>query len=404
MTVVDRFLQYVTFGTQSDEGSSTCPSTQGQRVFGAELVRQLTELGAHNARQDEYGYVYGWLPATAGMEGVPCLGFIAHMDTASAAPGDGVKPRRVVYQGGELVLNEALGVSLDPERFPQLAGLVGKELIVTDGTTLLGADDKAGASEIMAAAAYLVAHPEIPHGRIAIGFTPDEELGRGPDHFDVEGFGATAAYTVDGGVLGNVTYENFSAAKAHVTIHGVNIHPGTAKGKMKNALLMACELVGMMPPKETPAHTDGYEGFFHLYEVTGDEERATLSFLVRDFEKEGFQRRKDLLRALCAQMDEKYGPGTAEVDFQDQYYNMREPLEDHMYLIHRARAAFEKVGVPPSAEPSRGGTDGARLTFMGLPCPNLSHGGINSHSVYEFIPVSSLETMTQVLIHLMSAE
>ena len=400
MNAVERFLKYVTYDTQSDEHSQTTPTTEKQKVLGAALAEELNQLGLHNAHMDEFGYVYAWLPATPGCEGTPCVGLIAHMDTAPSAPGAGVTPRIVHYEGGDIVLNDEKQILMRAAEFESLASYVGQDLIVTDGTTLLGADDKAGVAEIMSAVEYLTLHPEIPHGRIAVGFTPDEEVGSGADHFDVAGFGAAVAYTVDGGELGELEYENFNAASAHITVHGVNIHPGSAKNKMKNAILMAVELVNMLPPAETPAHTEGYEGFYHLCEMSGDETTATLSYIIRDHDRAKFEARKACLTRVADYLNAKYGAGTVELDLNDSYYNMREQIEPHMYLIHRARAAMEAAGVAPLEVPIRGGTDGARLSYMGLPCPNLCTGGVNFHGIHEYIPVQALETMTQVLVNL----
>ena len=403
MNAVERFLKYVTYDTQSDEHSQTIPSTEKQKVLGAALAEELSQLGLHNAHMDQYGYVYGWLPATPGCEGIPCMGLIAHMDTAPSAPGGGVSPRIVHYEGGDIVLNEEKKIVMKAAEFESLAKYMGQDLIVTDGTTLLGADDKAGVAEIMSAVEQLILHPEIPHGRIAVGFTPDEEVGSGADHFDVAGFGAAVAYTVDGGELGELEYENFNAASADITIHGVNIHPGSAKNKMKNALLMGVELINMLPPAETPAHTEGYEGFYHLGEMSGNETKTTLSIIVRDHDRAKFEARKAYLTRVAAYLNDKYGAGTVELDLKDSYYNMREQIEPHMYLIHRARAAMEAVGIAPLEVPIRGGTDGARLSYMGLPCPNLCTGGVNFHGVHEYIPTDALLKMTDVLVHLVKA-
>ena len=402
MNAVERFLRYVTYDTQSDEHSDTTPSSEKQKVLGAALAEELNQLGLYNAHMDQYGYVYGWLPASPGCEGIPCVGLIAHMDTSPSAPGGGVKARVVRYEGGDIVLNEEQNIVMRAADFESLAGYVGQELIVTDGTTLLGADDKAGVAEIMAALDYLVSHPEIPHGRIAVGFTPDEEVGQGADHFDVEGFGAAVAYTVDGGELGELEYENFNGASASVLVHGVNIHPGSAKNKMKNAQLIAIEFASMLPPAETPAHTEGYEGFYHLCEMAGDETLARLEYIIRDHCREKFEGRKTCMERIAAYLNDKYGAGTVELNLRDSYYNMRQQIEPHMYLIHRARAAMEAAGITPMEVPIRGGTDGARLSYMGLPCPNLCTGGLNFHGVHEYIPVMALEKMTQVLVNLVT--
>ena len=404
MNVADRFLHYVSFDTQSSESGESVPSTEKQKLLGAYLAAELSQMGLQNARMDEKGYVYGALPASPGCEGIPCVGLIAHMDTSPDAPGADVKPRIVDYQGGDIILNEEEGIVMRPSEFESLTKYRGKRLIVTDGTTLLGSDDKAGVAEIFTALEYLVSHPEVRHGRIAVGVTPDEEVGRGADHFDVEGFGAAVAYTVDGGELGEIEYENFNAANAGVYLHGVNIHPGSAKNKMKNALLLAQEFLNLLPPAETPGHTEGYEGFYHLHRMSGDETQAELHFLIRDHDRAKFEGRKDFLRCCGEFLNAKYGAGTVEVLLKDSYYNMKEQIEPHMYLILRARSAMEKAGVKPLEVPIRGGTDGARLSYMGLPCPNLSTGGVNFHGVHEYIPVESLEKMVEVLIHLVTAE
>ena len=404
MNAIDRFLRYVTYDTQSDEGSDTCPSTAKQKVLGQALADELGQLGLYNAHMDEHGYVYAWLPATPGCEGIPCVGLVAHMDTSPDAPGANVKPRIVRYEGGDLVLNEEKGIVMRAADFESLAKYQGQDLIVTDGTTLLGADDKAGVAEIVSAVAHLVAHPEIRRGRIAVCITPDEEVGQGADRFDVEGFGAAVAYTVDGGELGEIEYENFNAANAGIFVHGVNIHPGSAKNKMKNALLIALEYASMLPPAQTPGHTEGYEGFYHLHAMKGDETEAELHYLIRDHDKAKFQAKKDFLAKVADFLNGKYGPGTVEAVVKDSYYNMKELIEPHMYLILRARAAMEAAGVTPITVPIRGGTDGARLSYMGLPCPNLSTGGLNFHGVHEYIPADALLKMTQVLVNLVTAQ
>lgn len=404
MNAVERFLKYVTYDTQSDENSTTVPSTAKQKVLGEALAAELSQMGLQGAHLDQYGYVYAWLPATPGCEGVPCMGLIAHMDTSPDAPGANVKPRIVRYTGGDIVLNEEKGLVMKEADFESLSKYRGQDLIVTDGATLLGADDKAGVAEILSAVEYLTAHPEIPHGRIAVGITPDEEVGQGADHFDVEGFGAAVAYTVDGGELGEIEYENFNAAGAVVTVHGVNIHPGSAKNKMKNALLIAHDYVGLLPPAETPAHTEGYEGFYHLNRISGDETQAVLHYIIRDHDRAKFEARKNAMLRAADYLNQQYGAGTVEVALKDQYYNMKEQIEPHMYLILKARAAMESIGITPMEVPIRGGTDGARLSYMGLPCPNLCTGGVNFHSVHEYIPTDALEKMTQVLVRLVTAE
>ncbi len=404
MDVLARFLRYVSFDTQSNEENGTTPSTQKQKLLGQALADELRALGLADARMDRYGYVYAHLPATPGREGEPCLGLIAHMDTSPSASGEAVKPQVVRYEGGDLPLNRELGVVMELSRFPILAKYTGQELVVTDGTTLLGADDKAGIAEIITTVEYLLAHPEREHGPIAIGFTPDEEIGEGADHFDLEAFGAAAAYTVDGGELGELNYENFNAAGAKITVHGLSVHPGSAKDTMKNAALIACQLVGMLPPAQVPEHTQGREGFYHLCDLAGDVTEAQLSVIIRDHDKEKFQARKDLVKNAVEFLNHQYGEGTVELELKDSYYNMREPLQEHMELVEKARAAMEKVGITPVEEPIRGGTDGARLTFMGLPCPNLSTGGFNFHGVHEAIPVEAMEKMVEVLLHLAAPE
>lgn len=404
MNALNRFLKYVSFDTQSAEGQEQMPSTDKQKVLGAALAEELGALGLHNAHMDEFGYVYAWLPATAGCEGVPCVGLIAHMDTSPEASGADVKPRIVHYDGSDVVLNMEQNIVLSLAKFPTLNRYVGQDLVVTDGTTLLGADDKAGIAEIVTAVEYLTQHPEIPHGRIAVCFTPDEEVGRGADKFDVAGFGAAVAYTVDGGALGQLEYENFNAASAKITIHGVNIHPGEAKNKMKNAVLIANELISLLPADETPGTTEGYEGFYHVNSIEGNVTCVDIGCIIREHDKELFLARKQRMTDLVGQMNAKYGAGTVELTLKDQYYNMREMVEPHMYLIHRARAAMTAVGVEPAVVPVRGGTDGARLSYMGLPCPNLGTGGINFHGVHEYIPVNALEKMTDVLVNLVKSE
>ena len=403
MTAMERFFKYVSYDTRSDEDSTASPSTPGQRALGEELVAELSQMGLQNPHMDEYGYVYAWLPPSPGCEGVPCVGLIAHMDTSPDVPGGPVRPRVVHYQGGDIPLDPAGEIRLEAARFPSLERYVGQDLIVTDGTTLLGADDKAGIAEILTAVEYLATHPELPHGRVAVAITPDEEVGRGVDHFQVEAFGAAAAYTVDGGELGEIEGENFNAASAQVIIHGVNVHPGEAKDRMKNALLIALDFAGRLPPEQIPSRTEGYEGFFHLHALEGNETTAQLSYLIRDFDGEGFQARKDLLSQAAQAINDTYGPGTVELEIRDQYYNMRPKIEPHSYLLLRAAAAMRAAGVEPVERPIRGGTDGAQLSYRGLPCPNLSTGGLNFHSIYEYLPVEALERMSQVLIHLLTA-
>ena len=399
MNVLERFLDLISYDTQSNESSTSIPSTEKQKVLGAHLVDEMQRMGLADVSMDENGYVMGYLPATQGQEAAPVLGFISHMDTSPDASGAGIKPRVVEYQGGDVELGN--GEKLAPETFPFLSRYIGQHLVVTDGTTLLGADDKAGVAEILSACEYLLAHPEIPHGRIAVGFTPDEEIGCGADHFDVRKFGADFAYTVDGGELGEIEYENFNAASAKLEVRGVNIHPGSAKNKMKNAALMLCEWLHGLPAAETPAHTEGYEGFYHVHDMGGNETSAYASLLIRDHDRASFEKRKAFLAALTAYENTVWGDGSFTLTVKDSYYNMKEQILPHMELIEHAQAAMRAVGVEPVLVPIRGGTDGARLSFMGLPCPNLCTGGANFHGVHEFIPVESMEKMVLVLVHLM---
>ena len=402
MKALDRFLRYVAFDTQSAEDTGTTPSTEKQKALGRELVRELAELGLEGARMDDFGYVYARLPATPGLEKLPCLGLIAHMDTSPSASGKDVKPQVVRYQGGDLLLNREKGIVMERSRFPVLDRYVGQELVVTDGPTLLGADDKAGIAEIITAMAELVAHPEKKHGPIAVGFTPDEEIGQGADHFDVAGFGAAAAYTVDGGELGELNYENFNAAGAKVTVRGLSVHTGSAKDAMKNAAAIAVEYAALLPEAETPEHTEGREGFYHLCDMAGDVTEARLSYIIRDHDKERFAARKEMMTAAARLLNRRHGEGTVEVVITDSYFNMLEPLRDHMELVERAREAMAKAGVTPMELPIRGGTDGARLTYEGLPCPNLSTGGFSFHGVFEAIPVAAMDKMVEVLLHLVT--
>lgn len=396
--VIDRFLHYVSFDTQSEDDREQVPSTEKQRVLAQELKRELEEMGASEVRLSENGYVYAVIPATSEKE-TKALGFISHMDTAPAMTGANVRPRIVKgYAGGDLVLNEEKGIIMKVKDFPGMKDCVGKDLIVTDGTTLLGADDKAGVAEIMTMAEYFLSHPEIPHGKICIGFTPDEEVGRGADFFDVEGFGAQAAYTVDGGPIGELEYENFNAASGKVDINGRGVHPGSAKGSMVNALLVGMEFQSLLPAFENPMYTEGYEGFFHLDQLSGDVESAHMEYIIRDHDMEKFEKKKELFEAAADYLNKKYGEGTVTARVKDSYYNMREKIEpDNLYLIDTAKAAMESFGVTSVVSPIRGGTDGARLSYMGLPCPNLCTGGYNFHGKYEFIPVQSMELMVEIL-------
>lgn len=397
MTVVDRFLKYVTFATQSDEESGITPSTSGQRVFAEALVKELEALGLEEISLDDNSYLMATLPSNMEDQEVPTIGFISHLDTSPDMSGEGVKPRIVSYAGGDIVLNEAENIVLSPRMFPEMEQYIGQDLIVTDGTTLLGADDKAGVAAIISAVAYLKEHPEIKHGKIRIGFTPDEEIGAGADHFDVEKFGCEFAYTVDGGEIGELEYENFNAAAAKVVFSGRNVHPGTAKDKMVNASLLAVEFASMLPADQRPETTEGYEGFFHLTTMVGSVERAVLQYIVRDHSRELFEQKKQLLEQITAQLNKKY-PGMVSLEMHDQYYNMREIVEPKKYIVDLASEAMEAVGVKPQIKPIRGGTDGARLSFMGLPCPNLFTGGHNFHGRYEYIPIPSLQKSMETVV------
>lgn len=394
----ERFLHYVSFDTQSKDDEEQVPSTEKQRVLAEVLKRELEEMGASDVRMSENGYVYAVIPATTDKP-VKALGFISHMDTAPAMSGTDVRPRIVEnYGGGDIVLNEEKQIVMRVKDFPGMADCVGKDLIVTDGTTLLGADDKAGVAEIMEMAEFFLSHPEIPHGKICIGFTPDEEVGRGADFFDVEGFGADVAYTVDGGPIGELEYENFNAASGKVEINGRGVHPGSAKGSMINALLVGMEFQSLLPVFENPMYTEGYEGFFHLDQFSGDVESAHMEYIIRDHDREKFEKKKELFEAAAAYLNRKYGEGTVVVKLKDSYYNMKEKIEpENLYLIDIAGEAMKALGIAPQVTPIRGGTDGARLSYMGLPCPNLCTGGYNFHGKYEFIPVQSIDTMVEIL-------
>ena len=399
MTITDRFLRYAASDTQSDEHARTMPSTPGQMRFAESLTEELKALGLHDVSLDENGYVMATLPANTRRTDVPVIGFIAHIDTSPDMSGRDVKPRIVAYAGGDIVLDESLGVGLSPGVCPELNHYVGQEMIVTDGTTLLGADDKAGVAAIVSAMEYLLAHPEVEHGTVRIAFTPDEEIGRGADRFDVARFGCFGAYTVDGGELGELEYENFNAAQAVVTLRGRNIHPGSAKGRMINASLVAMQLNEMLPPAERPETTEGREGFFHLTEMTGSVEEAQLTYIIRDHDRTLFEKKKETLREAVRRINETY-PECCTLDMLDQYYNMREVIDPPPELIAWPRQAMKAAGVTPIERPIRGGTDGARLSFMGLPCPNLFAGGMNFHGRYEYLPIPSLQKSMETIVHL----
>lgn len=400
--VTDRFLRYVQIDTQSDEEGTGTPTTEKQHELARLLVEELTKMGAEEITYDkEHCYVYASIPATEGMEKKPVMGFISHMDTSPAVSGANVRPRIITaYDGEDIVLNSGLGIVMKTADFPELKEYQGKSLIVTDGTTLLGADDKAGVAEIMTMAEYLLSHRDVPHGKLRIGFTPDEEVGAGADHFDVELFSADCAYTVDGGKLGELEYENFNAAGARVTFHGRSVHPGDAKNKMKNALLTAMEFQGMLPVSENPMYTEKYEGFYHLDALNGDIERAVADYIIRDHSRKKFEQKKALFEKAGAFLNEKYGEGTVEIELKDSYYNMKEIIEDHMELIDHAMEAMRKAGVEPVVVPIRGGTDGARLSYIGLPCPNLCTGGHNFHGRFEYICIESMEAVVRILLNL----
>ena len=407
MDVLERFIEYAKIDTQSSETTGTHPSTEKQFDLARLLVKQMEEMGVRDVRLSDKCYVYGRIPSNLSEEDnavTPRLGFIAHMDTSPAASDTGVNPREIKnYQGGDIVLNVEKKVVLSPKTFPKLNTMIGADLLVTDGTTLLGADDKAGDAEIMAMAEYLLTHPEVKHGEILIGFTPDEEIGEGADFFDVADFGAEVAFTVDGGTLGEIEYENFNAASGKVEITGVNVHPGDAKDKMINAALVAMEFNALLPEDQRPSTTEGYEGFFHLTGIEGDEVLTKMSYIIRDHDKVKFEEKKKLFQSVADRLNEKYKDTAAHVEvvLKDQYYNMREKIEpDNMYLISAAEEAFRKAGVEPVTKPIRGGTDGARLSFMGLPCPNLSTGGENYHGIYEYLNINSMRKMVEVLINL----
>ena len=398
MDLTERFLKYVSYDTQSAEDAGTTPSTAKQMTFAEVLKQELIAEGLDDVELDSQGYLYATLPGNT-QRTVPTIGFIAHMDTSPDASGANVKPRIVRnYDGGDIELSQ--GIVSSPKQFPELLAHKGEDLIVTDGTTLLGADDKAGIAEIVQAMVYLKEHPEVEHGTIRIGFNPDEEIGLGAHHFDVERFGCQFAYTMDGSEVGELEFENFNAASAKITIHGRSVHPGYAKGKMVNAARIATELVQMLPQDETPETTEGYEGFFHLTGISGGCQEAQLSFIIRDHDREIFELRKAQMQRLTEQVNQRYGEGTVTLQLSDQYYNMREQLADKMYIIDIAKQAISEAGVTPQVQPIRGGTDGAQLSFRGLPCPNVFAGGINFHGPYEFVPIPSMEKAMQTVVNI----
>ena len=397
-SVIDRFLKYVSFDTKSNEDSETCPSTPGQRVLGAALVEEMLAMGISDAHMDADGYIYGTIP---GDPNLPTIGLIAHMDTAPDAAGENVQAKIVPFDGSDVCLNEQQQIYLREAEYPDLPLHHGKHLIVTDGTTLLGADDKAGVAEIMATAERLLTMKR-NHATLKIAFTPDEEIGRGADRFNVPHFAADYAYTVDGGLIGELEYENFNAASAKVTVTGRNIHPGSAKDKMVNSQLIAMEFCNLLPAAQRPEHTQGYEGFIHLTDMEGTVENSTLYFIVRDHDMAKFQEKKAVLEAAAAFLNAKYGQGTIQLSLKDSYFNMREKIEPCMYIVERAEKAMRNVGITPITVPIRGGTDGARLSFMGLPCPNICTGGANFHSRFEYVPVEDMERITDMLVDLLT--
>ena len=383
MDIIERFLKYVSFCTTSDENTGMTPSTPGQMEFAKYLAEELKSIGMKDVSLDSNGYIMATMPATE--DGHPVIGFIAHMDTSPDASGRHIKPSIIHYEGGDPYIDERY---------------IGQDIIVTDHTTLLGADDKAGIAEIVTAMEYLLQHPEIKHGKVRIGFTPDEEIGCGADHFDVKAFGAEFAYTMDGGAIGELEFENFNAASCKIHVHGVNVHPGSAYHKMRNSMRIAYQIAVMLPRFQTPEHTQGYEGFYHLIGMNGTVEETTLSYIIRDHDRTQFEYRKRELEHLVNKINAEYGEGTAEIDIRDQYYNMREKIEPVMHIIELAKSAMESVGITPVVKPIRGGTDGARLSFEGLPCPNIFAGGENFHSRYEYLPIKSMEAAKDVILEI----
>lgn len=409
MNIVDRFLKYVSFCTTSDKQTNMTPSTPGQMEFARYLADELREIGMHEVTLDDNGYVMATLESNQPSDinhQIPVIGFIAHMDTSPDASGKHVQPHIATPQpsrdgnGVEIVLNEEEGIILSSEKYPELMNYIGQDIIVTNGKTLLGADDKAGIAEIVTAMEYLIQHPEIEHGKIRVGFTPDEEIGQGADHFDVQRFGADFAYTMDGGAIGELEYENFNAAACTIKVHGVNVHPGKAYHKMLNSMRIAFQIAVMLPRWETPEHTQGYEGFYHLIGMQGTVEETTLTYIIRDHDRIRFESRKHELEHLVRKVNREYGDGTVEINIRDQYYNMREKIEPVMHVVERVEQAMLAVGVTPKVQPIRGGTDGARLSFEGLPCPNIFAGGENFHSRFEYLPIPSMQAAVNVILEI----
>ena len=399
MTIIERFLKYVGFCTTSDEQTNMTPSTPGQMEFAEYLKKELIQIGLQEVELDSNGYIMATLPANDQTTQRPTIGFIAHMDTSPDASGRNIKPRIIQnYDGQDIVLNPQENIILETAKYPEILRYKGQDLIVTDGTTLLGADDKAGIAEIVTALEELISHPEIKHGKIRIAFTPDEEIGQGADHFDVQKFGCNFAYTMDGGAIGELEFENFNAATCTITVHGVNVHPGSAYHKMLNSMRIAFQLAVMLPRWETPEHTQDYEGFYHLTAMNGSVEETKLSYIIRDHDRARFESRKRELEHLVRKVNREFGEGTVEIAIRDQYYNMREKIEPVMHIIELAENAMTEVGVTPEIKPIRGGTDGARLSFEGLPCPNIFAGGENFHSRYEYLPIHSMEKAKEVIL------
>ena len=398
MNITDRFLKYVSFTTTSDENTNMTPSTPGQMVFAVYLVEELNKIGLKDVMLDKNGYVMATLPANTEKK-IPTIGFISHMDTSPDMSGRHVKPRIITnYDGENILLNEEKNIIFETSKYPEILQYKGQDIIVTDGTTLLGADDKAGIAEIVTAMEYLIVHPEIIHGKIRVGFTPDEEIGQGADHFNVQQFAAEWAYTMDGGEIGELEYENFNAAGAKVHFKGTNVHPGYAYHKMINSMRIAQQFIGMLPRHETPEHTEGYEGFYHLTNVEGNVEKTTLSYIIRDHDRVRFESRKKEFEHLVHKINAEFGDDTATLEMKDQYYNMREKIEPVIHIIDLAFEAMKQVGVTPDVKPIRGGTDGARLSFEGLPCPNIFAGGHNFHGRFEYVPVQSMEKAMRVIV------
>lgn len=398
MTLTERFLKYVSFNTTSDENTKMTPSTPGQMIFAQYLVEELKSIGLQEVELDKNGYIMATLPANTDKD-IPTIGFISHMDTSPDMSGKNVKARIVEnYDGNDILLNEEKVIVLETEKYPEILQYKGQDIIVTDGTTLLGADDKAGIAEIVSAMEYLIAHPEIKHGKIRVGFTPDEEIGQGADHFDVPKFGAEWGYTLDGGEIGELEFENFNAAAAKITFKGLNVHPGYAKHKMLNSMRVAHQFVSMLPRHETPEHTEKYEGFYHLVGMEGTVEQSSLSYIIRDHDRDRFERRKKEVQHITNKINAEFGEGTATLELRDQYYNMREKVEPVMHIVDLAFEAMESVGVKPNVKPIRGGTDGSRLSYEGLPCPNIFAGGHNFHGRFEYVPVQSMEKAMMVVV------